>query len=160
LSDSARDLLAVGGEDWKVGIVTFGSYASDCCAPTADLRTFQSAVDSVSLSGTTAMDEGILRSLEMVSRAPSTADRDIVMVTDGMPDDHRISSTLDAAKRVEDKGVSLCILGIGSRNVDENFLAKMTPLKLVIEKSEGMGGKLANLLAKSAQSRAGKLREI
>jgi len=159
LHDSACTLLARGHEGWKVGVVTFGSTATVCCSPTADLPTLAQAVGDISASGMTAMDEGIVCSLDMVSKSPSSADRDIVLVTDGMPDEDRIQSTLDAARFVRSQGVTLSVLSIDSSEVDESFLQKMTPLSLQIDSPARIEQALANLLARSEQVRWRGLRD-
>ena len=149
LGDSARGLLAQGHAGWRVGVVVFGSAAAVCCRPTADLATLVAAVDAIGVSGSTAMDEGIVCSLDLVAQVPREADRDIVLVTDGMPDDDRTQSTLDAASLARSQGVTLSVLGIGSDNVDESFLQQMTPLTLRIDSPAGIEQGLATLLARS-----------
>ncbi len=107
-------------------------------------------------SGSTAMDAGIFQAVELVLDAPPGAARDVVMVTDGMPDDRQ--AALAEAARARSLGVSLCSLGIGREAVDEAFLRDMTPLTLVIEKVDGLGTGMTTLLQQAEATRSG-LRE-
>ncbi|HEX3990750.1 MAG TPA: hypothetical protein VHX39_06230, partial [Acetobacteraceae bacterium] len=103
------------------------------------------------------MDEGISLAVSLVLRAPAEADRDVVMVTDGMPDPNRRENTLVAAVEARNKKVSLSSLGVGSENVDLNFLSQLSPMSLVIDRVDGLGDAMTTLLTKSASARAGGL---
>jgi uncharacterized protein YegL len=99
------------------------------------------------------MDDGLLTALDLVLKAPPEADREVVMVTDGMPDDDRRSRTLSAARDCGAKSVTLCTLGVGKDDVDLDFLTQMTPHALRIDKPEDMTEAITTLLAQSAASR-------
>ena len=46
-------------------------------------------------------------------------------------------------------------IGIGSQDVDEGFLARLTPLKLVVSAAEGISTAMATLLKLAAENRGG-----
>ncbi|MFQ6009268.1 MAG: VWA domain-containing protein, partial [Candidatus Zixiibacteriota bacterium] len=160
LIQNSRDLLAVGSEDCKVGIVSFASRAKIVCRPTSDLTTLERAVATMTPSGTTAMDEGIRQAAELVMTAPTGTDRDVVMLTDGMPDPQRRQSTLAATQTAQSKGITLSTVGIGSEDVDLDFLNKLTPISLVIDRVEETSVTMATLLKLSAAARRGGLTDI
>ena len=151
--DNARVLLTLGGERCKVGIVSFASSARVVCQPTSDLGAVERAARSLTPSGSTAMDDGVLTALDLVLKAPPETDREVVMVTDGMPDDDRRSRTLSAAQDCGAKSVTLCTLGVGKDDVDLTFLTQMTPHALRIDKPEEMTEAITTLLAQSAAAR-------
>jgi molecular chaperone DnaK len=153
--DNARELLAAGGEH-KVGVVSFATFAEIVCRPTSDLAEVERAVDCMIASGTTAMHAGIGEAVELAREAPPGTDRDVVLVTDGLPDNQ--PAALAAAAKARSLGVSLCSLGIGHQDVDEAFLRDMTPLTLVIDKADGLGRGMTTLL-RQAEARRGGLRE-
>jgi molecular chaperone DnaK len=150
VTENACDLLRRGGGAWKVGIVSFATSAKVECRPTADMQEIEVAVKKIAPSGTTAMDDGIRLAVEQALQAPAGADRDIVMVTDGMPDSARRDNTVAAAQRAKTLGVNLSTLGLGKDDVDEEFLKRLTPLTLVIEGVEGMAQAMTTLLTQSS----------
>lgn len=151
--ENTRNLLAVGGEGCKVGIVTFASETVVACRPTANLAAVEDALRRVTPSGTTSMDEGIRQAVELAMAAPAGTARDVVMVTDGMPDDDRKERTLSAAAEAKSKGVTLSNLGVGDEEVDLDFLTKLSPISLVIDKVDNMAGAITTLLTQSAAAR-------
>ncbi|MGE0129085.1 MAG: Hsp70 family protein [Blastocatellales bacterium] len=155
LVDNARDLLSLSGEGCKIGIVSFASTAQIVCRPTADIAAIKQAADGIFPSGMTAMDDGIRQAIELVMAAPAGVDRDVVMVTDGMPDGHRRHNTLAMAEEAKRKGVTLSSVGIGDTDVDLDFLRQLSPLSLVIENASGVGAAMTSLLTQSAQARGG-----
>jgi molecular chaperone DnaK len=154
---TARELLAIGGEQCKIGIVSFASSASIVARPTSDLAALERVVATLAPSGTTAMDAGIRQATELVLAAPAGTDRDVVMLTDGMPDDQRRQSTRAAAKESRRQGVTLSSLGIGAQDVDLNFLQSLTPLSLVIDAVDSMAEGMSTLLTQAAAARGGNL---
>jgi hypothetical protein len=93
-------------------------------------------------------------------RAPAGVDRDVVMLTDGMPDPERRQSTQDSARKASAGGVTLSTLGVGQQDVDLEFLTSLTPHALVIEAVNGIAGAMATLLTQAAEARSGGLREV
>ncbi len=153
--ENAGDLLSLSGEGCKIGVVSFANTAQIVCRPTADMAAIEQAVADIYPSGMTAMDDGIRQAIEMALAAPAGVGRDVVMVTDGMPDGHRRRATLAAAEEAKQKGVSLLSVGIGEKDVDLDFLRQMTTLSLVIENASDVGDTMASLLTQSAQARGG-----
>ncbi len=154
VKNSARDLLALESQKTRIGVVTFASDAEICCEPTSDLSELSRKVDAVSTRGTTAMDDGINRAVELVLTAPAGLTREVVMVTDGMPDPHREDSTIQAAKTAKDMGITLSAVGIGTADVDKDYLDKLTPISLVIESAGDLERGVINVLEIS-EKRAG-----
>ncbi len=151
--ENARELLAGGGDAVRVGIVSFNARAHDKCQPTSLIGEVERAVSELSPKSTTNLAEGLEHAMAMVSGAPAGTDRDIVVLTDGMPDDR--SAALQAGGRIASGGVTLSMLGVGFKDVDEAFLGQLTPIKLVIDQVEGIGGALTNILTQAAKKRAG-----
>ncbi len=156
--DNARQLLVDGRDEVKVGIVSFNAHAKIVCPPTAELRQVESAVATLSPSGTTNMGEGLQFAMDMVAGAPAGADRDIVMLTDGLPDDK--NAALAMSGRVKSGGINLSALGVGSQDVDAAFLGQLTPNTLVIDKVDGMGAAMTTLLVQAAEKRSGGLKNL
>jgi Mg-chelatase subunit ChlD len=152
---AARELLAMGDERCKVGMVSFATEVRILCRPTADLAELQRAVGGLHASGTTAMDDGIRQAVELTLGAPAGTDRDVVLLTDGMPDGHRRANTLAVAKEALAKGVTLSSLNIavGGAEVDADFLRNMTPITFKIEVVKDMAGGITTLLARAAEAR-------
>jgi len=144
--ENSRTLFDIYGGNCQIAVITFGTGAEKVCDPTSDLGVIESRVNTIAPSGTTQMDDGINLAMQYVSRAPSGWDRDIVLVTDGMPDTDRTNKTLKAADKARNDGINLCTLGIGSQDVDEDFLKKMTDITLVIEPGDNMASGIATLL--------------
>jgi uncharacterized protein YegL len=145
LTSSARELLALGGDRCRVGVVTFASQARIVCSPTSDIHEIETSIGGISAGGTTAMDDGICQAVELVMAAPAGVNREVVMVTDGMPDPDRRENTLRVAADAKSQGVLLMSLGIGKEQVDLDFLKSLTPISLVIEAGESIGEGLGML---------------
>jgi hypothetical protein len=106
------------------------------------------AVGSVNPDGMTAMDEGIQLAVQLVLESPDGTDRDVVLLTDGLPDEGRRDSTCEAARKAASHGVNLSTVGI-SRSVDEvdlEFLRLLTPTTLIIDNEKDIGGAMNILL--------------
>jgi molecular chaperone DnaK len=155
LIDNARQLLQQGGERTKVGIVSFSTQAQIVCEPTHDLDKVIRAARGLQAQALTAMDDGINLAVEMVSWAPQGVDRDVVMLTDGMPDSAKKQATVQSARRARESGITLSSIGVGKQEVDLDFLKSLTPLSLVIEASGNMSEAMGKLLTQSAANRGG-----
>ncbi len=153
--ENARQLLESGSEEVKVGIVSFDSSAEIVCNPTSDLTTVEQAVAKLAPRGTTNMGAGLQYAMDMVGSAPAGTDRDIVLLTDGMPDNK--NTALTAAVQVKEGAITLSAVGVGSQDVDDSFLGKLTPNKLIIDQIDGMGGAMGTLLVQAAEKRSGGL---
>jgi molecular chaperone DnaK len=155
LIDNAGMLLGPGGDRCRVGVVSFSNSAEVVCLPTNDLNKLERAVRSLRATGLTAMDEGIELAIQLVMAAPEGVDKDVVMLTDGMPDSHRRDRTLRMARGARDTGITLSSLGIGLDDIDLDFLQSLTPLALVIEAGDDMNAAMGTLLTQSQASRTG-----
>ena len=156
--DNARQLLAEGCDEIKVGIVSFNEHAQVVCRPTSDLRQVEQGVSTLSASGTTNMGDGLQFALDMIAAASSGTERDIVMLTDGMPDNRETALTMSG--RVKSVGINLSAVGVGSQDVDAAFLCQLTPNQLIIDKVDGMGAAMTTLLTQAAEKRSGGLKNI
>jgi Mg-chelatase subunit ChlD len=152
LIENARLLLADGGDEVRVGVVSFNARAAAVCRPTADLAQVERAASSLDASGTTNMGEGLQFAFDMLGGAPPDADRDIVMLTDGHPDDR--DTALSMAGRVTSGGITLSAIGVGSHDVDQGFLARISPNPLVIDRPDDIGGAMTTLLTQAAEKRS------
>jgi len=151
--ENARQLLTTGDGQVRTGIVSFATKARVVCRPTTDENAVRTSVASLDPSGTTAMEEGIRLAKDLLLEAPADADRDLVLLTDGLPD--RRDATLDAARDAARSGITLCILGVGSSDVDEKFLGSITSNKLVIDDPDTMGAAMTTLLTRAVKDRGG-----
>lgn len=151
LRKNIQDLISIGGDNCRIGLVSFNSEAEVLCKPTSDLSTLKKAIEKLEPTGLTAMDKGILLALSLITDVPPGTDREIVLVTDGMPDDKELA--LSAALNTQSKGIKLMTLGLGKSDVDESFLKQMTPNTLVIDKINDMTQAVTTLLTQSVQNR-------
>ena len=151
LVNNARDLIAQGGDACRVGVVTFSETAEIACRPTNELSKLESAIWPIEPVSTTAMDKGIELAMDLITSAPGEYDRVIVMLTDGMPDSDCEQKTLDVAETARNDGVKVCSLGIGSDDVDEDYLNSLTAgeLTLVIDDLGEMSDGISTLLTKA-----------
>jgi molecular chaperone DnaK len=145
---NARELLKTPGGSVQVGIVTFGSRAEVLCRPSTDFAEVQGAVAKLTISGSTAMAEGLALALSLIAEAPAHVSRTIVLVSDGMPDEPE--EALAAAARARTQGVRLCQIGVGREGVDESFLRKLSGDYRVIDNAGEVGGAIASLLTQVA----------
>jgi uncharacterized protein YegL len=76
------------------------------------------------------MDEGLALAGQILAHAPEDTQRDVILVTDGQPDDKQ--RTQAAARRVEGLGAKLSALAIQGGDVDEGFLRLLTPHLVVV----------------------------
>jgi Mg-chelatase subunit ChlD len=158
LIDNARQMLQTyqgTGAECKIGVVTFSDTADIMCDPTADVAMIEPRVRAIDVVGMTAMDDGISQAVFLAMSAPAGTDRDVVLLTDGMPDDGREQSTRDAAEDARSKGVTLSALAIGTDGVDMNYLNSLTPLTFQIDAPDQIGDGVATLLTRSQERRDG-----
>jgi len=140
-------LLLAGGALNQVAVVSFSSDASVVCEPTSNLAEVERCVRNMTTQDTTAMDRGLSTALDVALAAPAGMDREIVLVTDGMPDDRQ--RALDAAQRVPQGAIDLCMLGVGSADVDLAFLQQMCPRAQVVDAAANISQVVTNLLSLS-----------
>lgn len=151
--DNARTLLSSNNSNCLVGVVSFSDTAQVVCNPTTDLTAIEGAVASMSSQTTTAMNLGIRLAVKLVQSAPTGSEMDIVLLTDGMPDDDCRDDTLNEAREARAKGITLCGLAVGSQSVDKAFLDELTPVSLVIERGGNFSSSMHTLLSQSAAAR-------
>lgn len=144
---NARALLG-GGSANQVAVVSFSGDADVVCQPTSNLAEIERCVQGMSTRDTTAMDKGLVTALGVALAAPAGVDRDIVLVTDGMPDERQ--DALDAARHVQQQGINLYMLGVGSDDVDLTFLQQMTPRSFVVDQAADISKWMTTLLTQTA----------
>lgn len=154
LIDNAKKLLQ-SGDDCKVGIVSFASSAQVVCEPTTDLRRIERETNAMETCGSTAMDEGIALSIEMLKKAPQDAAKIIVMLTDGMPDDDCVQATIRQAANAKRMGMQLAIAGLGGAYIDEDFMGQITDDYFVAEDNQAISETFAALLTKATERLGG-----
>jgi Mg-chelatase subunit ChlD len=147
LTSVAISVLGQSSRPTKVGIATFSSTAVRMCELTDNISEVKSAVASMSASGSTRMDQGIRTAAEMFNGVETDCQREIALVTDGMPDSTDFA--LRAARIATDAGIKLSAVGIGSEEVDENFLHQIASGVLMIDNIDELAGALPDLLMKS-----------
>jgi Mg-chelatase subunit ChlD len=94
------------------------------------------------------MGGGLNLALDLLSGADKNAIREIVLVSDGMPNSPQ--EALEAGERARKQGVNLCLLGVGHSDVDESFLKDISSNYLVIESAEGISQAIAGFLTQAA----------
>ncbi len=144
--DNARQLLAAGGGLTQVGVVAFGSQAQVICPLTTDMGQVETAVAGVAPYGTTAMGHALTLALKMLAASGDGVQCEIVLVSDGMPD--QPAEAIDAGMRVQTEGVGLSLLGIGQQDVNEAFLKDMSANYLMIDTAGDIGQAITTLLTR------------
>jgi len=137
----------------KEAVVVFGSYAETVCPLTNDINNITSTVSNLDIYGTTAMGQGINLAISLLSETSADTIREIVLVSDGMPDDE--DEALSAGSTARANGINLWLLGIGHEEVDKDFLNRISPNYLVIDSAESLSQDIANLLTQSTPSSGG-----
>jgi molecular chaperone DnaK len=158
--ESAQMLLNAGIGACKVGVVTFADRAYVCCRPTDAMNEFSEAVEAIQTCGMTAMDEGIEEAARLLGKAPEGAIRQLVMVTDGMPDGNRRDNTVAAAARALTAGIDLVSIALGADGVDVDYLGRLTTKIFTVTAIETLGDTLFTLLAVNQGQRSGGLQEV
>jgi len=151
--DNSRQLIDKGGSRVRIGVVVFGSYAETVCPLTNDINNITSTVSNLDIYGTTAMGQGINLAISLLSETSADTIREIVLVSDGMPDDE--DEALSAGSTARANGINLWLLGIGHEEVDKDFLNRISPNYLVIDSAESLSQDIANLLTQSTPSSGG-----
>jgi molecular chaperone DnaK (HSP70)/uncharacterized protein YegL len=121
LGTAARQVLSSSGA--KAGVVTFGSAATVLCPQGQDADAIVRKIDPVECSGSTNMSGALAECRRLLEREPGGTDREVILLTDGMPDE--AMATLREAQGIVSAGIKLSVLSIEG-NVDEDFLEKMT----------------------------------
>jgi Ca-activated chloride channel family protein len=133
---AASQFIKAQSSSTLIGIVAFGSYAEVIQAPTNDQAQLLSALQSLATGRRTAIGDGILASIDAISRVdPLVAKSDsgessgpapapvakgayapdiIVLLTDGASNTG--TPPLDAAQQAADRGVRVYTIGFGTAN--------------------------------------------
>jgi molecular chaperone DnaK len=146
LIEAAANLGKSGGNT-KIGVVTFGSVACSLCRLTRSTNDIDRKVKEIRASGGTAMHAGIDLAARMLLDVPENVIREIVLVTDGMPDDP--SAAIGAAEQATSRGISILGVGIGHEDVNEDFLRRIAPRTLTIAGVETLSKALMTLLTET-----------
>jgi len=150
LIDTASGLLRESSNMTSVGVITFGSSASRLCELTSDLSRISKALDPVRSSGSTAMDEGIACAADLLQGTMGSCLCEIALITDGMPNDP--GAALHAAERATETGIRISAVGIGSEDVDEEYLRRIASGVLMIESADQLADALPNLLMQTGRA--------
>jgi molecular chaperone DnaK len=147
LLENARQILAAGAGQCKIGIVTFDDTAKRVCGPTDNIRKIESKVAPIVTGCLTAMHEGIQMAEDLVMTAPAGTDRFVVLVTDGMPNDS--DTARSAAAHARSRGVTLVAAAPASGEVDTDFLSNIADVYDLLDFSsvEGMREGMGQLLS-------------
>lgn len=134
--EAARSFIQNNTSGRQVGIVAFAGFAELIQPPTADIRSLESAIDSLVPARRTAIGSAILRSLDAISEvddrvAPSELSQAtepvspqapngefvphiIVLLTDGASNAGPLP--MSAAQQAMERGVRVYTIGFGTRN--------------------------------------------
>jgi molecular chaperone DnaK len=146
--DHALELINASLSQIQIGVIAFSSQAEVICPLTSELQKITQIVSEVSADGSTAMDAGIREARHLLSKSASGVTQEIVLVSDGMPDDQ--NEALTAGLQVQHEGIRLCLLSIGRQGIDEAFLRRMTPHYLIIKDAEEISQAMGSFLAEAA----------
>ena len=120
LVEKADEMIALGADSCKVGVVTFGDGGQCVCPPTDDAGLVESSIAGITTGGSGAMAVGLRMAEELLRPAPASAERLIVIMAGSMIED------ADAVRQVADlarsKGIVVLAIGIGRGLVDEEVL--------------------------------------
>jgi len=139
----AQSVLSSSGT--KAGVVLFGSDTTKLCSPGSDVEEIVRKIGPVECNGSTNMSGALAHCRDLLESEPDSVDREIVLLTDGMPDSS--DETLAEARRVTEAGITLSALAIGG-GVDTDFLREMTPNVVVALEARDIYDKLRVLTRK------------
>jgi Ca-activated chloride channel family protein len=129
----------------KIAVVNFGSESQLAAPLSNDAPAISNAIQKLQTNGSTRMDLGLEQGFNQISSA--TEQRNILLFTDGMPDDNGVfgslfspgEPTMKAATQIRNSGVRLLAIATGS--ADREYLAKLTgDRNLVFSASQGNFG--------------------
>ena len=129
----------------RLGIITFGSKAELLCKLTNDKSILVTAIDSISVYGSTEMSGAIGIADEELAK--SNNEKAILLITDGDPDN--FSNTKKMATQAKEHGISIATIGV--QEADEAFLksiASNSELFFIVDDVS----KLADTFGKAVQS--------
>ncbi len=117
-SSGAWDFSQAGlKKGYRIAAIDFASGAAITCAPSRNADDIRRGCFADSITGSTAMHEGLRLALSLRPRAGDT----VVVVTDGGVDDP--NATLQLGRQLKTAGVE--ILAIGTDDADKEFLSQL-----------------------------------
>jgi molecular chaperone DnaK len=135
LIEQVDNLISTHGDAIQIGIVTFGSYAEVVSTLTSDKTKLKNDISGISISGCTAMAEGMEEACKLLKSVTEDAKKYIVLLTDGMPDEE--DRCLAMTNKIKADGIELAAVSLDSDGVDDVYLKKLTPLNFTIDICEG-----------------------
>jgi len=118
------------GQDDKIGIISFGQFATIVERPTTNYEYLESRVDTLIPSGATAMYEGMNLSIDVLSLAGGA--KRIVLLTDGIPTTTGRLAIINLAKTAASKHIVIDTVGVGSpfdfMGYDEGLLRRIAEI--------------------------------
>ena len=143
---AAKDFIGMVPPGFNIALVTFSGYASILVPPTTDRGQVAAAIDSLQVSVSTAIGEGIFTSLDTLAQAPpdpnhpdDPAPGAIVLLSDGATNVGK--SSVSAANEAKKQGIPVYTIAFGTASgyveqngrrepvaVDKNELARIARL--------------------------------
>ena len=142
--DTAETLFASGSGLTEIGVVAFGSQAQVVCALTSDATVLQQAVKQLRTYGTTAMHSGLSLAYDMLCKADKNIQRQILLVSDGMPD--LPAETIAVGGKILSEGIDLLLVSLGSEGINEAFLKDLSPKTFRADDLDQLSATILNLL--------------
>ena len=129
-----------------VGVVAFSSSARTIAPLTNDLSVLRSQVQSAEPGGGTSLCDGLLAAKQEIETAPPGR-RFVILVTDGMPTDNREEAVRIAHEEIQDQGVRLVALALGTEGVEESYIRRLTEDRFMLDDISKMGEEIGNFLS-------------
>jgi Mg-chelatase subunit ChlD len=124
-----RSKFLIGQGD-RIGIVSFGEYATFIEAPSDKYEYLENRIGSLMPNGATAMHEGM--NLSIQDLAPRGGAKRIVLLTDGMPTTTGKLAILNLAKEAAAKRIVIDTVGVGTpfdfMSYDEMLLRRIASI--------------------------------
>lgn len=112
-------ILDAQKKNYFIGLISFGSFAKLISATTSNYYKIIEQLESLSVYGSTNLSEAIKLSYNLFNK--TVANKVLVIVTDGMPDN--ADESLSEAQKIKNAGID--IITIGTDDADINFLKKI-----------------------------------
>jgi len=118
------------GQDDKVGIVSFGAFATIIERISTNYEYLENRVDSLIPNGATAMYEGLGLSIDILTNLDGA--KRIILLTDGIPTTTSRFSIITLAKKAREKMIVIDTIGVGSpfdfMSYDEGLLRRIAEI--------------------------------
>ena len=106
----------------RTSVVNFDSDAQVVAPLTQNAAQLQSAIESLSLGGSTRIDLGLQMAATQLDKV--TGNKSVLLFTDGLPDDDAMALSLQEAQSLRSHGVR--IVAIAADDADVDYLARIT----------------------------------